>query len=379
MRRTAVPVTVVVTLLCAWTAAGQPASLETIRMQVRAGQYERAWLALQDLAPTPDTLRLEVEVSAHLGKIDRAIESYGRLTAITGQADPAALGAVSRAILDEEQRAADPLTRAESCRALLRAGVTPCRAVLQAGARDQAWPRLARLVAAAALAESNPSDARLLTEITGSLKGPDLAEVAAIIPDLPAAVAQPILNQFVASPLPELQCQGAMLLADFDTSASRQALKVLASGTGLARSAARFSLAQLGDPDQLRAVAAALPRLERADLYRAGRALAAAGDDRGIHALEDVIAGNDPALRLDAAAALARWSKERAQRVIEDALTDPAPHIRARALALIARFGWSPYGPVSRLLTDQNPVVRVRAAGICVRRADAAAPQGNGR
>lgn len=367
--RVLTPLTRVVFCLCATVVFAQAPKLADIQQQARSGHYEQAWQALQQLPPTPESLRAGVTISAQAGRLDRALSSYERLVTLIGRPDPAALVRLARAELERDRHDKDPLARAESCRALLRAGEPSCAAELERIATDASIPPRVRLSAAAATAERNTGGFTLLAQVARSLDGPSQMAITQEAADWPAAVAVPLLTRVLANPLPQIQALAAARLGDFDAPGVREALKAVAARQDFspARSTARFSLARLGDREQLQAVSEHLSALEGDALYRGGCALAAAGDPRGLPALEQGMnTVEDPLLRLEAAAALARWSTEKARPVIEEALNKGTASERAHALLIVRRLGWSPSNDMWKLLKDPDAVVRARAAGICM-------------
>ncbi len=130
----------------------------------------------------------------------------------------------------------------------------------------------------------------------------------------------------------------------------------------VARGAARFSLARLGDPRWQKEFVAILPELDGDMSIEVAEWLLKQGDPRGAAAIEKVAKGQHEPLRLAAAARLPPASSDLATSVLGAALASENPWTRALALQVFRDSPVLPLHVARRSLADTEPWVRLRAA-----------------
>jgi HEAT repeat protein len=344
----------------------QPADLDAIRAQLKAGAHTAAFDALRGFVSTVDVLRLRIEAGLGLDRVDEALVDYERLARLGRQEDPAVLDSLTRAVLRGMLRSTDPLLAINACESLLGRDPDPCQKTLEQQADDANAAVASRVAALGALARRNVAGASSkLQKLAATATGPQRRAVIGVTSGLPAETAVPLLTAALASDDEGVQYAAASALGNFPTPQARAALEEYLAGAPAAmpRGAARLSLALHGSEEWIKQFLDVLPELQGDMLLAMGELLQKRDDPRGVEAITRVAKGDHEPLRIAAAARLPP-SDETAGLVLEAALTNQNPWTRAAALQEFRPSSLLTLNRGRTFLRDPEPWVRLRAAQV---------------
>jgi HEAT repeat protein len=370
MARPGVWAIVVLALACSADAQSRP-GLPEAQKAFKAGKYDVALAALENTR-SGEGLRLKTEAAARAGKLDLALASYDALVASTKKDEPPLLAIVATSVLESALGAGEPTARATACSALAKQGARGCLERLRALAADAGQPADHRMRALIALVrEGDESSKPRLTALLAQTPDAELRPLAESLKGIPAEIAVPVLSRLLAAEAADTQFSAAVALGGFSSDQARATLRAYVTRTSprpAAASAARLSLAQLGDEEELSTFAAMIPQLQSGDLLVVGRLLDGRGDPRGADALERVVKGDYDLLKPLAAAALERSRPGVAARTLEETLKDQNPWMRAAALEAFRGSRLLTFPVLRAALSDPDTGVRTNAAAVLLDR-----------
>jgi hypothetical protein len=276
---------------------------------------------------------------------------------------PEALERLAVAVLEAATMDPDPSLVADACLTLLRRDRHPCEAILQSLSSSSSTPAPVRLRILARRMSADPKARRALDEIAAAFQPRDWTAVVDRAADFPADVRRSLLTQALAAGEPDVQYAALQQLAAMEDPATlalcRQwARRPSAPGHLLTLAA----VARSGDPEAIARVRTLLPDLDGEELLAAGLALARQNDPRGLDAVRGLLNGPDELLQLKTAAALAGLGDPSGLSRLERELTNTNPWIRLRSLEYLVPLVRTPTPEIWRLMADDLPWIRVRAA-----------------
>jgi hypothetical protein len=362
--------------LAAQTPAADPA-IAAVKAALAAGRYEEALAAVQAMPASKDTLRLRLDAHVGLKQFDKALATYDEIGDVEHKTSPDLLAKIASAVLTDVSTQPDPIVALAACKALMArhspsggpsggasGGAAPCAKRLTEQAKSTTQPMSMRLAALATLAAGGQAGASAeFLQLAAQAKGREQRTVVSAARDLPPADAVAAVKPALSNPQEDIQYSAAIALGEVPSPESRKALSEYLAGNGsrVGKSAARLSLAILGDEESLKQFLPALPEMQGGDLLALGEALAAKGDGRGDEALERATRDDRELVRLGAAARLAATKPAIATPIFKGALQDVNPIMRAAALKEFRTTPLMTIGWARGYLLDKDPTVRVRA------------------
>ena len=241
-----------------------------------------------------------------------------------------------------------------------------CRERLWATAKQTTAEVRHRARAAAALARRGEKGAReLLAGIVKALPRTRLAEVAPVLPLLPAEQSVPLLTVMLTGSNPGEQVVACRTLAEIDDASSREAVAAYTQSSPRGTPswfACTLAAAKLGDPLAQRMAGYLTNHLSGDDLIEAAEILMADDRERAIGILMQVTRESRGFPQLDAADRLATERPEIAEDVMAQGLASGRPELVAAALEVHRSLRLAPSADVRARLADADPLVRLRAA-----------------
>lgn len=350
--------------LGAQAPAAAPSGVAAVKAALAAGRYEDALAGVQALPSSGETLRLRLDAHVGLKQFDKALSTYDEVGDLEHKTSPELLVKIAGAVLTDVSTQPDPLVSLAACKALMARGAAPCEKQLAERAKSATQPLAMRLAALATLASAGQTGAGAqFLQLAAQAKGREQRTVVATARDLPPADAVAAVKPALSNPEADIQYSAAITLGEIPSPESRKALTEYLAGDGnrVGKSAARLSLAILGDEESLKQMLPLLPQMQGGDLLALGEALAAKGDGRGDEALERATRDDRDLVRLEAAARLAAAKPELATPVFKAALQDVNPIMRAAALKEFRTTPLMTTGWARGYLLDKDPTVRIRA------------------
>jgi hypothetical protein len=338
--------------------------LEAVRAQLKKGDAAGARATLDGFEPAAETLRLRVVADLALDKVTDAVTDYDRLVGLSGAEEDGLLADVARGVVRHELTAQDPLVALEACATLLGAGTDACARTLDQRAGDSALPFAQRIQSLAVLARHGMAGAAdKLRQLAGTAVGGQYRVVVEASESLSVDTAVSLLIAALRVEDAGVQYAAASALGNRPSADARAALEKFESSAspGIARSAARLSLARLGSDQWLKQFVDVLPQLEGDVLLDIGQLLQARGDARGIQAIERVVQGDHEVLRITAAAKLPATS-DLVRTTFEAGLASQNPWTRVATLQQFRSSSLLTPTRARAFLLDREPWARVRAA-----------------
>jgi HEAT repeat protein len=294
------------------------------------------------------------------------LAAYEKQVQLTGRADPAALEAIGRLVLDRAKQSSKFPVWSEACASALVGVGGDCSTRLWVVLKSSARPLSMRAEAAAALIERGDTGApAALFDAIRNLGAAQLAPLAPIIRLMPESRAVPLLIRVLESPAAADQVVGCRALGTIDAADVRGALaKAVASnapGTE-AWSVCMVARARLREPDAVTTLWGYGQELEGEDLLDAAKAMLDVGDDRGVDFLKLLTRRGSSQVQVAAAERLVDLDAETANRVADAKLHDPEPQVRAAALVVARRLKRVPSADIRGMLLDTAELVQLRAA-----------------
>ena len=204
-----------------------------------------------------------------------------------------------------------------------------------------------------------------LKRFTQELKDKDPAAAIEAAKSFPGTEGAELLRDLTSSQQPDVRQMAAAALADKDPDQARELIKQAMSGKGGADVGfqAAVSLAAGGDSENLARVSHWLPTLQGRDRFKAATALSKQQSADGVEALTQIArSGEDEMLRLEAAAALVDSHPAVAAEAVSRGLQSENMWVRGEAASIAPRLGDEWIDRVKALLNDPNEWVRLRAA-----------------
>jgi hypothetical protein len=239
-----------------------------------------------------------------------------------------------------------------------------CDPVLKSAKRSSVnVARVNDLAAKSAAGDAQAADE--LKRFTQELKDKDPAAAIEAVRSFAGTEGAEVLRELTASKQPEVRQMAAAALADKDPDQARELVKQAMTGKGPSDAGfqAAVGLAAAGDAEYLSRVSQWLPTLQGRDRFKAATALSKQQSADGIDALTQIArSGDDEMLRLEAAASLVEINPAAAAEAVSRGLQSENMWVRAEAASIAPRLGDEWIDRVKALLTDPNEYVRLRAA-----------------
>jgi HEAT repeat protein len=284
-----------------------------------------------------------------------ALDGYERWLAARRQEDVFLLEEIARGVLQELAASPDTQLQSEALLILARSGVESARSTLVASTKSMnALAARTRLGDPVAIEE--------LRQLAASDSGRDKTAIVKALGEAGPANAEAIAS-LLADRSPMTRAAAAEALGELGIKSAIPALqKLLSDNDPLARSTAAVALAKLGDPSGNDLVVSMIAnespevRLFAAEAYRNRPAA------DWIDAVRPSLTDKNGLNRLNAANLIAAVDPDAARATLTEAVADANPVIRMQAAAILVRRGLADIAQLRKLLRDADGWVRLRGS-----------------
>ena len=358
-----VGLTVLAFLLVPRAGDAQAPTSSQILGLARRGAVADAWAAWTSLAAGPSKLELGVEIAAAANQIPRGLSLYAELVTATAAPQISSLRVLTLAVAADLARSNDIDVVALACGSALaiEPAHAPCRRALETGAQAPADTR-AQALSAYALGVVSPDPfPGLRDRLERGLAVDDRLRLALMSTRLRSRERLGLVRPLLDDADPAVQSDAVLVLAHVPGDDVLGALRNLRGTPSPVREALRLALACHGDEASLIEVAGILPALFGPDRLMAARALAGAGDPRGLAVLRALARGHVELERVQAAEALGPLDPSLAAEVLTTSLDRGSTVVAPAALRSAGAIGLGTQAAVYRRLADPDPDIRAGA------------------